>query len=177
MKISFAAVLFLAGLPLTAQAGPREDARANIARCDQVTDDHAWLDCVYGAVQPMRTHLGLLSAPESQTRLVPPAIPGAAPPMPAPEATQNSGLLANLVGGNDVAGRQHMMAYSFDRAGLFTVTLADGTAWQQLPSDGIRAGWRGNAAGYVVTVSQGALGSNSLTVAGTGVNYRVKRIR
>jgi hypothetical protein len=70
-----------------------------------------------------------------------------------------------------------MTAYDFDQAGLFTVSLADGTVWRQLSTDGIRAGWRGPASGFVVRVSRGALGATSLTIAGTGTTYRVKQVK
>ena len=161
--------------PIGAHAAPRDDVKDGVSRCDGIADDHAWLDCFYGAAQPMRARLGLAPAPEFQTRLVPPPAPGAAPRTPAPAAS--GGFLSGMVGGDDVEARQRMTAYSFDRAGLFTVTLADGSVWQQLPNDGIRAGWRGAASGYVVTVSQGALGATSLAIAGTGVRYKVKRVR
>ena len=82
-----------------------------------------------------------------------------------------------LMGGGDVEARQQMKDYKFDRGGLFTVTLVDGSVWQQLPSDGIRAGWRGAAGSYLVTVSQGLLGANSLKLAGTSTSYKVKRVR
>lgn len=164
-------------LPLSAWAAPRDDVKAGVARCDGISDDHAWLDCFYGAAQPMRSRLGLAPAPEFQTRLVPPPVPGAAPQPTAPAASSHNDLFSDLVGGGDVAPRQHLASYSFDRAGLFTVTLADGSAWQQLPTDGIRASWRGAANGYIVTVSRGALGGTSLIVAGTGTHYRVKRLR
>ena len=174
-------VLFLiacfALLPLSAHAAPRDEVKAGVSRCDGISDDHAWLDCFYGAAQPMRSRLGLAPAPEFQTRLVPPPVPGAAPQAAAQDALSHDDLFSDLVGGGDVAARQHLTAYNFDHAGLFTVTLADGSVWQQLPNDGVRASWRGAANGYVVTVSRGALGGTSLTVAGTGTHYRVKRLR
>jgi len=160
-------------MPLSARAAPRDDVKAGVSRCDGIADDHAWLDCFYGAAQPMRARLGLSPAPEFQTRLVP--APGMASPATAPAARGD--LFSDVVGGDDVAQRQRLTAYSFDRAGLFTVTLADGSVWQQLATDGIRASWRGAANGYVVTVSRGALGGTSLSVAGSGTHYRVTRLR
>jgi len=66
-------------LPLAAVAGPRDDAKAGSARCDSISDDHTWLNCYYGAAQPVRAELGLPAAPDSQQSLVPP------PDQPAPE--------------------------------------------------------------------------------------------
>jgi hypothetical protein len=166
--------IFLLLAPQAVRAAPRDDVKDGVARCDDIADDHAWLDCFYGAAQPMRSRLGLAPAPEFQTRLVPPAVSSGAP---APGSRGSGSLFSSVVGAGDVEARQPMTAYSFDRAGLFTVTLVDGSVWQQLSNDGIRAGWRGAANGYVVTVSQGALGGTSLTIAGTGVHYKVKRLR
>jgi hypothetical protein len=55
----------------SAQADTRDDVLSGIARCGVVHDDRTWLDCLYGAEQPMRAHLGLPAAPEFQQRLVP----------------------------------------------------------------------------------------------------------
>jgi len=71
---------FFATLPLgVAQAGPRDDVKAGSQRCDSISDDRTWLNCYYGAAQPVRAELGLPAAPESQQSLVPP------PDQPAPE--------------------------------------------------------------------------------------------
>ena len=40
-----------------ALAGPREDSLAAISRCASLPDDRTFLDCVYGAMQPMRADL------------------------------------------------------------------------------------------------------------------------
>jgi hypothetical protein len=56
-------------------AGPRDRVRAGSLRCDSITDEHTWLDCYYGAAQPVRADLGLTPAPVSQQNLVPP-VPG-----------------------------------------------------------------------------------------------------
>ena len=59
-------------------AGPREDTLAGISRCTALSDDRAFLECIYGAAQPLRARLGLLPALDAQVRLVPPA-PAALP--------------------------------------------------------------------------------------------------
>ena len=69
-----------ATLPLAvAQAGPRDDVKSASARCDSISDDHTWLNCYYGAAQPVRAELGLPAAPETQQSLVPPPNQPAAP--------------------------------------------------------------------------------------------------
>src|ERR1044072_3747176 len=66
-----------------AHADTRDDIRAGIERCGVIHDNKVWLDCVYGAIQPMRSQLGLQPAPEFQQRLVPPAPAAYIPPPPA----------------------------------------------------------------------------------------------
>jgi hypothetical protein len=62
-----------------AQARPRDDALSGAIRCGVVADSRQWLDCYYGAVQPVRAALGLGSALPAQIALAasPPA--GGAP--------------------------------------------------------------------------------------------------
>jgi hypothetical protein len=69
-KVCLAAVAAL--LPSVAMAGPRDDVVQGIVRCGAIADDRQWLDCIYGAAQPMRAQLGLSAAPAAQQRLVPP---------------------------------------------------------------------------------------------------------
>ncbi len=54
---------------LPAAARPRDDALANAFRCAAIADSRQWLDCYYGAVQPVRAGLGLPPALASQIRL------------------------------------------------------------------------------------------------------------
>ncbi len=69
--------LLLAAQP--AAARPRDDAIAAAFHCSVIADSHQWLDCYYGAAEPVRTALGLASALAAQVRLAasPPA--GGAP--------------------------------------------------------------------------------------------------
>jgi hypothetical protein len=70
-------VAVLAALP--AQARPRDDALSGAFRCAVIADSHQWLDCYYGAAQPVRAALGMPAALVGQVKLaaVPPA--GGAP--------------------------------------------------------------------------------------------------
>jgi len=58
-----------------AAAGPRDEVIAGMYRCAVVGDTRAWLNCIYGAAQPMRAALHLTPASEAQTLLAqnPPA--------------------------------------------------------------------------------------------------------
>jgi hypothetical protein len=76
MKARHLFLISLCAMPLTlgaALADTRQDVRGASVRCDSITEDRAWLDCYYGAAQPMRAQLGLSPAPASQQELVPPA--------------------------------------------------------------------------------------------------------
>jgi hypothetical protein len=58
-----------------AQALPRDDVMANAYKCSGVGDSRLWLDCYYGAAQPVRSALGMAPVTQSQARLM------AAPPV------------------------------------------------------------------------------------------------
>ena len=62
-------------LAAPAQARPRDDALTGAIRCGVVADSRQWLDCYYGAAQPVRAALGLGSALPAQIKLAasPPA--------------------------------------------------------------------------------------------------------
>ncbi len=172
MKSPLALALLLIALPLAAHAGPREDSRAGMTRCDQLSDDRAWLDCVYGAVQPMRARLGLSPAPDFQQRLatgtsaaMPPA--RTVPPRPAAMAPVRQSDEAWV----------HLAAYTFDRRGMFTVTLPDGTVWQQQADDVNYAHWKEPASHYIVQVGEGLGGHGTLELRNDGNEYTVRRIR
>src|SRR3954470_11862190 len=72
MRKAILAIAMMGGAlaPGMAWADAREDVVGGIARCAHLTDDHQWLDCYYGAAQPMRAWLGLSPAPQSQLKLL-----------------------------------------------------------------------------------------------------------
>ena len=166
-----------------ALAGPREDTLAGISRCAALPDDRTFLDCIYGAAQPLRLRLGLPPAPAAQVRLVPPAASSplpqnATPPqagtMQSTQASGNAGgVLGNLFGGDSL----HMASYSFDRRGLFTLTLSNGEVWRQDPNDTNYAHWSGKASNYPVTLVSGEFGKSRLNVRGEPGPYIVERVR
>lgn len=179
--------LLLALLPLAAApaiAGTRDDVMSAATRCAGITDDRSWLDCYYGAAQPMRAQLGLVPAPAAQTAKVPPA-PGAArvfsvapPPPAAAPARQVSGppvtkgILGIFGAGTDDI---KMASYQFDKHGMFTIRLSNGQAWQQISDDTNFAHWRGAASNYKVSVAEGGFGHAELTVVNDGQTYEVRR--
>jgi hypothetical protein len=161
-------------------ATPRDDMLSGISRCTSFTDERTFLDCVYGAAQPVRAELGLPPAPQSQTRLVPSATLNAVAlsraPSVAAQPTQSPGFISKLFGtGKPVTRAQAMRSYVFNADGLFTVRLSNGEEWRQDGGDNSRAYWTKPASSYVVTVVTGALGSFDLQVNGESVFYKVKR--
>jgi hypothetical protein len=174
-------VLFaLPGLIAPALAAPRDDVRAGSGRCDAIADDRAWLDCYYGAAQPMRAKLGLPPAPATQTLLVPPPVPGATPPSVAarsappepPDEVDN--FFQQFLSHKNVKAEAptRMTSYTFDRAGFFTVTLANGEVWKQSTVDIVQAKWKAKPATYVVTIVPGP----KMNV-GPHETYQVERVR
>lgn len=168
------------------QADTRGDIMNAFNRCAAFADDRTWLNCIYGAVQPMRAQLGLPPAPASQTNLVPMPMPMSMPapheqlaPQPAPPQPSRShqgGFLSFLTGGQPIVTNEPLTAYSFGQDGLFTVTLANAEVWREVEG-GPPAHWRQLPAHYRASISKGALGSYNLIIAGEGIQYKVQRVR
>jgi hypothetical protein len=193
MKRAFllSAVMLMA-LVHPALADTRSDILATFNRCGVFADDRTWLNCIYGAVQPMRSQLGLPPAPASQTNLVPSTVPmsqlppppppplPSSPPPPSPAVRQaNNGggsFMAFLAGGQHVLTNMPLTTYGVDRDGLFTVTLANGQVWHEVDG-GPASHWHGPASHYHASIVKGSLGSYNLTIIGEGIQYKVLRIR
>jgi len=169
----------LLAAPAVAASDPaRDDVMLNLQRCSGITDNRTWLNCFYGAAQPMRAQLGLPPAPESQVSLVKTA-PVAPPPMKSESGGGWLGI-GNLFGGpseeESYSGAMRLSAFTFGKDGLFTATLADGQVWKQSPYDDLRAHWSGQPSSYQVVVSADMLGSHTMRVRGDQ-NYRVMRVK
>ena len=162
-----------------AEADTRGDVLSGIARCGAITDDHTWLNCIYGAAQPMRGQLGLPPAPASQTSLVPaPTAASSQFAVTAPAASppkKSGGFFSYVLGGDAIVTSVPLSAYSFNSQGFFTATLANGQIWEQ--RDGPRAHWHGPASKYIASISKGAVGSFNLTIADEDIQYKVQRLR
>jgi len=63
---AFALLVLLAG---HAQARPRDEAMGRAYRCASQPQTRVWLDCYYGAAQPVRAALGMPPAPPAQVAL------------------------------------------------------------------------------------------------------------
>lgn len=176
----------LIGVAMTSQAhaDTRDDIVAGIQRCRVMNDKRMWLDCVYGAIQPMRAELGLQPAPEFQQRLVPPPqIATAAPPPPvrtstgrAPASRKKAGFFDNLLNAPPVAVSR-MSAYRYERNGAFVVALENGQQWRQTDAEGGTVSWRKTPASYTVTITEGAFGSYSLRTSDSSRTYKVEPVK
>jgi hypothetical protein len=177
-----------------ARAGTRDDVLSGVERCGVIHDDRTWLDCLYGAEQPMRAHLGLPPAPEFQQRLVPagPMMPVSSMPAPMPSslpaaaaprvATQppprkKAGFWTTLIGAAPPAAVSRMASYRYEKNGAFVVTLANGQQWRQTDIDsGTQALWTRPPSTYTITVSQGAFGSYTLHTDDSPHVYKVELV-
>ena len=166
-------------LPLPALADTRDDVLSGIQRCQSIADDRTWLDCTYGAQQPMRAKLGLPPAPDFQQRLVPPAAgapPAAALPAraaSAPSPRRGASFLQILTGSAAPVAVSTLSALRYDSSGAFVVTLDNGQVWHQVDDN---SGTRARLTlGAKVTIKPGALGSYNMTTATTSHVYKVER--
>jgi hypothetical protein len=167
-KIILLGALLAASAPC-AWAGPREDMMAGISRCAAIADDRTFLNCVYGAAQPMRARLGLPPAPDAQQRLVPQAMAASAPQSPPRSAPPRASLPQNAI-------RERLETFTFDRRGLFIIMLGNGEQWRQDPGDTQRAHWVGRASDYVVHVLKDSQARAQMSVMGDPNVYRMVRV-
>jgi hypothetical protein len=181
------AIIVLPALASQVLAGPREDMMAGAARCAGIADDRTFLDCYYGAAQPLRARLGLPPAPSSQQMLVPPAGPTAALPAtplyrapvsnaaPAPRQGFWSRLLTHTE--EKAEAPTHMVSYKFQEGGFFTVTLANGEVLKQAVGDTNLARWRNRPESYAVTIMPGQNLDTKRMKVGADEVYEVQQIR
>lgn len=174
----WSALLVLTAIATPALSAPRDDMMAGISRCSGIGDDRTFLNCVYGAAQPLRAQLGLPPAPEAQQRLVPQA-----PATPAPQVLpQVPPRVASAAQAQPRAAlperaiREHLESFTFDRRGLFIILLGNGEQWRQDPSDTQRAQWNGRASDYVVRVLKDSRASAQMSVVGDPNIYRMVRV-
>jgi hypothetical protein len=186
MRKVILAMAVLAGAPGLAAADTREDVVAGLTRCAALTDDRQWLDCYYGAAQPMRAWLGLSPAPQSQLKLLatqpqvtalPATVSRAAVRAGPPPKPKPSGIF-DVFGGDDIVNNAPLQSYEVTSAG-FTVTLPDGQVWRQTDADASKntVRWRQPASSMRVTIKQGAMHSFNLVVGEENQKYKVTRVR
>lgn len=153
----------------------RDATMTEAARCAGVSEDRLWLDCFYAASNPVRAMLALPPLGASPILASNAPQPAAAPQRPQRPQRARS-FLPGLFGQTVIEVRARMVRYSFDAHSKFTITLDNGQTWRQLEGDSGVAGWRGPADRYLVTISNGALGSHNLTAEGTSGMFKVQRV-
>src|SRR3569833_3114322 len=179
-------------VPGVALADAREDVVSGLTRCANLTDDRQWLDCYYGAAQPMRAWLGLPPAPQSQLKLLqgqpqasaplsaslPSTVTRAATRTGPPPPTKRSGIL-DVFGGSDVVKNTPIQSYEMSRNGNFVITLPDGQVWRQPAGDASKSPvrWTQPASSMRVTISQAAMHTFNLVVNDENTHHKVTRIR
>jgi hypothetical protein len=104
----FALVAMVCALgPGLAQARPRDDVMAGAFRCAAIGDSRQWLDCYYGAAQPVRAGLGLAPPSAAQLRLA-----QSPPPGEAADTALRDAVMAGAFGCNSYADdRQWLDCY------------------------------------------------------------------
>jgi hypothetical protein len=183
----------------TADVPIRTEVMASASNCYSIGDDRRWLDCYYGATQPMRTRLGLSPMPQAKVSQQGPVSTSTSNfPISPTTPVESHGLLSNKL--NSAAPAEstvqefglvssrpsiahkidhivsRMVSYSFDRYGIFTVTLTDGQTWKQVSGDTDYAHWKKPATSYAVNISRGFMTSYNLQVQGIPGIYKVERI-
>jgi hypothetical protein len=179
------ATAILAMFSEPAFADTRDDVMAGMQRCRAFPDDRTWLECTYGAQQPMRAKLGLQPAPDYQQRLVPPAtsamtIPppvNASPPMntaPRPAAVRSNrkpSFMQILTGTAAPVAVSTVTSVEYGANNAFQLGLENGQTWRQVNADGAaRARFK---PGTKVTIKPGAMGSYNLLA--NGHTYKVEQ--
>ncbi|HWM60604.1 MAG TPA: hypothetical protein VNN98_00560 [Rhizomicrobium sp.] len=172
--------------PGVALADAREDVVSGLTRCAALADDRQWLDCYYGAAQPMRAWLGLSPAPQAQLKLLQVQPKAAALPATVTRATVRTGPppppkrsgIFDVFGGEDVVNNAPIASYEVTRNG-FTVTLPDGQVWRQTDEDAAKSPvqWREPATSMRVSISQGAMHSFNLVMNDENQHHKVTRVR
>ena len=148
----------------------RDDVMSGAFRCNAFQDDRQWLDCYYAAAQPMRARLNLSPAVVRQPV---PGVAGGAyvPPerefgLAAPEPAQDVEKITS-----------RLKSYTFDKHGIFTVTLENGETWQQLDGDTTVAHWTKAVAASAVEIERGWLGSYNMQITNTAGLFKVRRLK
>ncbi len=186
------------GQPAGASAtGRRSEVLERAGHCSILPEGTAWLDCFYGAAQPLRQSLGLSPATQAlqfQQVYAQPLSQSAA--VAAGTADEGPGFF-DIFNSPKVPPERFGLKGARPGPGLnvdriidrvtnvqsgktgFVVTLANGQVWRQ--ENAAPASWPARGEGYTVTITHGAFNSYNLRrqkgrIADAEV-YKVQRVR
>lgn len=108
-----------------ASARPRDDAMSAAFRCAVIGDARQWLDCYYGAAQPVRAALGMPPAPAAQLKLTSAPPVGAVSPR---DSQMRNDILSTSVRCNNFSGDREWL-------NCFYAAAQPGRAALGLPTD------------------------------------------
>lgn len=193
----------VAGTP-TALAGPRDDVVDVLAKCTDVTDREARIECYDRAAPQLRAAAGLpvavapspMAAPlaAAPSPPAPPSAPQYAPPAQAEAPPPSSSFLGSLDPFSEDTAPPPMASqmafqpigqeilpitigvadYDITPAG-FTVTLDNGQVWQERGRNDVPP-FKGGAKNFV-RLERGLIGGVDLYLKGYGHLYKVRRIK
>jgi hypothetical protein len=112
-----------------AQARPRDEALSGAFRCAVIADSRQWLDCYYGAAQPVRAALGMPPALPAQVKL---ATTPPAGGTPRDEAARDD-VMTGAAACNRVAGDRPWLDCYYGAAAPMRVVLGLAPAKQAAP--------------------------------------------
>jgi hypothetical protein len=112
-----------------AQARPRDEALSGAFRCAVIADSRQWLDCYYGAAQPVRAALAMPSALAAQVKL---ATTPPAGGQPRDEAARDD-VMTGAAGCNRVAGDRPWLDCYYAAAAPMRITLGLAAPKQAAP--------------------------------------------
>jgi hypothetical protein len=150
-----------------AELSARDQVLSAAYGCTTVAEDRGWLDCYYGAAQPLRAALGLPPAPQVtpvSSIARPPEASFGIPPASAKPLRTASHIVSR------------MTAYHLNAYGIFTITLANGQVWQQVDGDTYHAKLSHPPESYVVKINRGMLGSYNVLISDVPGLFRAERV-
>ena len=159
----------------SALADTRDEVWAAMQRCQTLQDDRTWLECTYGAKQPMRAKLGLPPAPDYQQRLVPtqPQPASASPSNRVPNTAVAPKPRTSFLGATTPVTVSTLARVQYDSRGAFVVTLDNGQVWREVNVEsGRKAPLR---TGTRVSITPGVLWSYDLKPDNDSRSYKVER--
>ncbi len=201
MKRCIVLVVLLAGGQ--AQAGPRDDVVDVLAKCTDVTDREARIECYDRAAPQLRAAAGLPPVGQVPTQTPLPVQTEAAPQQaapPPPEASPPPPQEGSFLGSLDPFGADApaaplpaQMAYQpigqeilpltigvtdYDVVpGVpFTVTLANGQVWRERNGHSETPPFKSDGRNYV-RIEHGLIGGYDLYLVGYGRLYKVMRVK